>query len=400
MRKRLSHFFILILIFVVAFPAVTRAAAVSLTPEEKTLLAAGRAAYASAAKQFGPIGGSLFAEPPQCAALPLRAGVFLPNKSEGAVAYLNAIRIAAGLPPLEYSPALCLEAQHKAVLWAYADRHDIPFGDLPAHGADPAFFGKADATPCTEHRHFGDIRASLLHALTETFEPKDRPACADRHRLLDPRYRFIGLGQSQEGGPAGQIQAVHKLSGPRVGDADLIAWPPRGVMAAETLPPDGALRWSIQFLAGYQVTAGTKIEVVCLNTGQVWSFGETQEGGDVAYAILPDLNMVSFSRRDMALVSGFIYEIWLFGLENTVTGEQADYRYRTTVQYLSGLRGDANEDGVVDAADAAAVLRHLVELTALTETGKSNALVTGNASLSSADAAKILRWLVQLEKEL
>ena len=76
-------------------------------------------------------------------------------------------------------------------------------------------------------------------------------------------------------------------------------------------------------------------------------------------------------------------------------------------EYLFGsgdgpLRGDADCNGVVNAADAAAILRHLVELKLLTEQGLINAKVTRpvDAPVSAADAAKILRFLVQLEKSL
>jgi len=64
------------------------------------------------------------------------------------------------------------------------------------------------------------------------------------------------------------------------------------------------------------------------------------------------------------------------------------------------LRGDANVDGLVNAADAAAILRHLVRLEVLTNYGLGNALVSGGATLSAADAAKILRYLVRLEVSL
>jgi len=65
------------------------------------------------------------------------------------------------------------------------------------------------------------------------------------------------------------------------------------------------------------------------------------------------------------------------------------------------LQGDANEDGIVTASDAAAILRHLVRLTELTPQGLANAKVTeGPGPVSAADAARILRWLVRLEAEL
>jgi len=64
------------------------------------------------------------------------------------------------------------------------------------------------------------------------------------------------------------------------------------------------------------------------------------------------------------------------------------------------LWGDADENGEVNAADAAAILRFLVELRPLTENGKYQARVTGGANVSAADAARILRWLVELVKDL
>ena len=68
---------------------------------------------------------------------------------------------------------------------------------------------------------------------------------------------------------------------------------------------------------------------------------------------------------------------------------------------ISTKRGDANGDHVVNAADAAAILRHLVRLQTLSPQGLINAKVTdGPGPVSAADAAKILRWLVRLEKEL
>jgi len=63
-------------------------------------------------------------------------------------------------------------------------------------------------------------------------------------------------------------------------------------------------------------------------------------------------------------------------------------------------RGDANCDGKVSAADAAAILRHLVKLTPLFLRGIKVADVTGDGQITAADAARILRWLVRLESSL
>ena len=63
---------------------------------------------------------------------------------------------------------------------------------------------------------------------------------------------------------------------------------------------------------------------------------------------------------------------------------------------LGVLFGDANCDGSVTAADAALVLRALVGLDTLTETGSENAKTEGQSSVSAQDAALILRYVVGL----
>ena len=65
---------------------------------------------------------------------------------------------------------------------------------------------------------------------------------------------------------------------------------------------------------------------------------------------------------------------------------------------LGVLFGDANCDGSVTAADAALVLRALVGLDALTETGSENAKTEGKSAVSAQDAALILRYIVGLIK--
>ncbi|MCL2695071.1 MAG: fibronectin type III domain-containing protein [Clostridiales bacterium] len=62
--------------------------------------------------------------------------------------------------------------------------------------------------------------------------------------------------------------------------------------------------------------------------------------------------------------------------------------------------GDADGNGQVNAADAAKILRALVQLTTLTPKGEMQAKVTGGATVSAADAAKILRFLVDLVSDL
>ena len=58
--------------------------------------------------------------------------------------------------------------------------------------------------------------------------------------------------------------------------------------------------------------------------------------------------------------------------------------------------GDANCDGKITSADAAAILRAAVGLAPLTAQGMINADVDGDGEVTAADAAIILRYVVGL----
>jgi len=64
--------------------------------------------------------------------------------------------------------------------------------------------------------------------------------------------------------------------------------------------------------------------------------------------------------------------------------------------HICYILGDANCDGSVDAADAAAILRHLAGLGTLSAQGLINANVNGDSEVDAADAAAILRSLAGL----
>ena len=67
---------------------------------------------------------------------------------------------------------------------------------------------------------------------------------------------------------------------------------------------------------------------------------------------------------------------------------------------VTGKMGDANRDGAVTAADAAAILRFIVKLDPLIGQGLANADANGDAKITAADAAQILRFIVKLENKL
>ncbi len=71
-----------------------------------------------------------------------------------------------------------------------------------------------------------------------------------------------------------------------------------------------------------------------------------------------------------------------------------------SILFEGPFMGDANCDGMITAADAAIILRALVNLSELTPRGAANADVNGDGEVTAADAAAILRYVVGLIKTL
>jgi len=62
--------------------------------------------------------------------------------------------------------------------------------------------------------------------------------------------------------------------------------------------------------------------------------------------------------------------------------------------------GDANRDGVVNTADAVAILKDLVELTELTDKGMLNADVDLSEDVDTTDVTIILQYCADMIAEL
>ncbi|MCL2672634.1 MAG: InlB B-repeat-containing protein [Clostridiales bacterium] len=90
-------------------------------------------------------------------------------------------------------------------------------------------------------------------------------------------------------------------------------------------------------------------------------------------------------------------------IDGTELGVANATGYITVNAASSTLRGDVDCNGVVDAADAAAILRFLAGLSELSDRGAINAEVTdvtpgapNRAAITAEDAAKILRYLANI----
>ena len=59
-------------------------------------------------------------------------------------------------------------------------------------------------------------------------------------------------------------------------------------------------------------------------------------------------------------------------------------------------KGDANMDGSVTSADAALILRYVIGLESLSDTARTLADVNADGRITAADAAMVLRYIIGL----
>ncbi|MCL2696011.1 MAG: Ig-like domain-containing protein [Clostridiales bacterium] len=463
---------------------------VEYTDGEQERLAAMRAEYADSVRLWNNAyvegGNSMFTVQPQWEELPLVAGAGKQGCLAGATAYLNTVRVGAGIPKLTHDPDLSDKAQHKAVLSMYSTNVlGIDGGHYPPQpeGVSDEFYLKSQPA-AGENLYNGNLLTSISNALQEAYG--DIIACGHRYNLLTPSFQYFGVGCHTEGAFSIHTQGVHQLSGNQAHDITMLAWPSAGVTPMEIYKD---AYWTARFLKDYTFTDDTVVEVKHLNSDKTWTFDKEQNTASRKFYRLGTYQ-VTFYDASIAVEAGDVFEITLKDVKNKA-GDPVDYTYRSvfenayrtidgavtgltlsksaltlregdreklkatiapagaenkmvrwsssdetvatvdaygrvtghiagaavitattedgalvascavTVRELSRERGDANCDWLVNAADAAAILRYLVELQTLLPQGLLNAKVTsGTAPVSAADAAKILRYLVDLETTL
>ncbi|PWM40393.1 MAG: hypothetical protein DBX52_03120 [Clostridiales bacterium] len=317
------------------------------TDEEKALLAQVREIYAKSVEDYNNA-GDYFEVHPQDETLPLVPGVINEKKLEGAVGYINAIRVGGGLPALTHSPALSEGCQYKAILTSYLAKNNIsnPSPHFPPQvaGISDEYYQKAQMGGA-ENLYHGHIISSITNALNDAYG--DPITCGHRYNLLDPNLQYIGLGSTEvENQLSIGIQGVHKLSGRQASDAEIVGWPSKGIMLNEAGAGTNTM-YTAKFVRNYSVTQNTGVIFRCLNTGDTYTFEAGQENTrNHEYHINANgENMVSYYDNAIALSVGYVYEITLTNVRNNQTGEYTDYSYRSVYEnaYLGGSNTEAAE---------------------------------------------------------
>ena len=304
--------------------------AVELTQGEKEKLESAKAMYKKSTEEFNQSGNKDYEIEPVYKTTPLVAGKIFENRLIGAVDFINAIRVAAGIPTVKYNAELSNIAQHKSVLVVYVnnfagytkeelkniDSHYPPKPDAVSQ----EFYDIAMSKMSGENLYSGDIISSIPNAINDGYG--DPITCGHRYNLLEPYWTECGIGEA-----AGQ--STHRFSGSQSYENEIVAWPSAGITPTEAYAGGW---WTCKFYKNYQVTPDTTIEVKRLNDNKTWRFTEKTRFGANRFQV--NGNLLSFYNADMTGKAGYVYEFTIHNVKNSSTSEITDYTYRTVFKSL------------------------------------------------------------------
>ena len=311
------------------------------TEEEKEKLEAGREEYRLAMEKLKNSDPVYEVEPVTNDASGLVAGKLTKSKQEGILQYVNAIRVAAGLPKFENNETNNNVAQHKATLLSYRIQElglDIAHTFEKPEGVTDSFYYTAMGAGQGYAENIGvtnrDIRFNeMVGAINRYLDDSNEYPQTFGHRLmlLSSLHRYFGFGISP-------YASVNEFNGSQYVYEDCIeAWPSKGITFIETLvSPE--FQWTARFVDKYTVQDTTTATIKCLNTGDTWEFIEQEKTDDRWFA--RSMNSISSLNNkvimyDSSIVpqAGYVYEITLHDLKDDETGKDVDYTYRSVFEY-------------------------------------------------------------------
>ena len=314
---------------------------ITLTDEETNKRTEGRAEYQRAMEYLKDDSPVYEIEPVCTIASSLVAGKLSESKANGILEYINAIRVAAGLPRFERSDTAYNVAQHKATLLSYRYQElglDIAHTFEKPSGVSEDFYimamgnreGYAENVGVTsENIRYNEMRGAINRYLDDSAEYPQ--TFGHRLALLSSEYKYFGFGISP-------YISVNEFNGFRYDYEDCIeAWPSKGITFMETLAAT-RFQWTARFVDKYLVLDTTTATIKCLNTGEVWKFTEQEKNNDRWFACSNNSisslnNKVIMYDSSIVVQPGYVYEITIHGLKNEDTNNIEDYTYRSVFEY-------------------------------------------------------------------
>lgn len=359
---------------------------ITLTSEELSKLSSGKTEYKKAIENLNKENELYDVNPQSTKISTLLAGELKSSKKQGITDYVNAIRVAAGLPKVKVNDQNFVVAQHISTLISYRYTElGLGITHMPPKpsGLSDSYYNMALGNGKGYAENLGYLNASstvsaMIHHINLFLDDSSESPqnFSHRQKVLDPTFTEFGYGISP-------YTFSNEFSGAKSSDICLQAWPAEGITFIESLVSN-RFTWTAQFLKRYKVKANTNVTVRCLNTNKIWIFTNEEKTASrwfsrVTTQITSLNNKLVFYDSSIYPEQGHVYEITVHNLLDETTNKTVDYTYRSVFEYADESNYPTASNSIkIDASRLAKVTDENVYYVPVGEESKVSVILDEN----------------------